>query len=162
MEEYTDKIKKITKYNIGDVLRCVHRDDEGNYHAVEGGLQDGDNIIICGAIASRKNKTTRANAQMAFLSLEDIYGAIECIVFPKILSEYSNILQEDSLVAVSCRLSIREDEPPKLLLQSVQNLDSAVLEKKEPENCIFSLIQKTSKILRLWKKHFHRTEVIWR
>lgn len=148
MEEYTDKIKKITKYNIGDVLRCVHRDDEGNYHAVEGGLQDGDNIIICGAIASRKNKTTRANAQMAFLSLEDIYGAIECIVFPKILSEYSNILQEDSLVAVSCRLSIREDEPPKLLLQSVQNLDSAVLEKKEPEKLYIQLDTKNEQNLK--------------
>ena len=56
MEEYTDKIKKLTKYNISDVLTSVHKDEDGNYHAVEGGLQDGDMMIICAAIASRKIK----------------------------------------------------------------------------------------------------------
>ena len=89
MEEYTDKIKKLTKYNISDVLTSVHKDEDGNYHAVEGGLQDGDMMIICAAIASRKNKTTRSNAQMAFLNVEDVYGSVECIVFPKVLNEFS-------------------------------------------------------------------------
>lgn len=56
MEEYTDKIKKLTKYNISDVLTSVHKDEDGNYHAVEGGLKDGDMMIICAAIASRKIK----------------------------------------------------------------------------------------------------------
>ena len=83
MEEYTDKIKKLTKYNISDVLTSVHKDEDGNYHAVEGGLKDGDMMIICAAIASRKNKTTRSNAQMAFLNVEDVYGSVECIVFPE-------------------------------------------------------------------------------
>ena len=123
MEEYTDKIKKLTKYNISDVLTSVHKDEDGNYHAVEGGLQDGDMMIICAAIASRKNKTTRSNAQMAFLNVEDVYGSVECIVFPKVLNEFSPLLQEDNLVAIACRLSIREDEAPKILMQSVQLLD---------------------------------------
>ncbi len=139
MEEYTDKIKKLTKYNISDVLTSVRRDDEGNYHAAEGGIKDGDMIIICAAIASRKNKTTRANAQMAFLTLEDVYGSVECIVFPKTLSEYSSILQEDNLVAVSCRLSIREDEEPKLLMQSAQPIDAACADRKEPKRLYIKL-----------------------
>ena len=42
------------------ILTSVHKDEDGNYHAVEGGLQDGDMMIICAAIASRKNKTTRS------------------------------------------------------------------------------------------------------
>ena len=103
MEEYTDKIKKLTKYNISDVLTSVHKDEDGNYHAVEGGLKDGDMMIICAAIASRKNKTTRSNAQMAFLNVEDVYGSVECIVFPKVLNEFSPLLQEDNLVAIACR-----------------------------------------------------------
>ena len=82
MEEYTDKIKKLTKYNISDVLTSVHKDEDGNYHAVEGGLQDGDMMIICAAIASRKNKTTRSNAQMAFLNVEDVYGSVEMYSIP--------------------------------------------------------------------------------
>lgn len=104
MEEYTDKIKKLTKYNISDVLTSVHKDEDGNYHAVEGGLQDGDMMIICAAIASRKNKTTRSNAQMAFLNVEDVYGSVECIVFPKVLNEFSPLLQEDNLVADSLQI----------------------------------------------------------
>ncbi len=139
MEEYTDKIKKLTKYNISDVLGSVRRDEDGNYHAVEGAIGDGDMIVICAAIASRKNKTTRQNAQMAFLTLEDVYGVVECIVFPKVLSDYSGLLLEDSLVALSCRLSIREDEEPKLLLQSAQPLDEALSSKKEQQRLYIQL-----------------------
>lgn len=139
MEEYEDKIKKLTKYNISDVLSSVHRDEDGNYHASEGGLKDGDMLLICAAIASRKNKTTRQNAQMAFLNLEDIYGSVECIVFPKVLSEYSPLLQEDNLVAVSCRLSIREDEEPKLLMQTVLPLEEAIASHKEQKRLYIQL-----------------------
>ena len=102
MEEYTDKIKKLTKYNISDVLTSVHKDEDGNYHAIEGGLKDGDMMIICAAIASRKNKTTRSNAQMAFLNVEDVYGSVECIVFPKVLNEFSPLLQEDNVADDLC------------------------------------------------------------
>lgn len=139
MEEYTDKIKKLTKYNIGDVLMSVHRDDDGNYHAAEGGIKDGDMIVVCAAIASRKNKTTRAGAQMAFVTIEDIYGSAECIVFPKVLEEYSSLLAEDNLAAISCRLSIREDEEPKLLVQSVQLLEEALRSGKEPQRLYIQL-----------------------
>lgn len=139
MEEYSDKIKKLTKYNISDVLSSVHRDEDGNYHAADGGLKDGDMLLICAAIVSRKNKMTRQNAQMAFLNLEDIYGSVECIVFPKVLSEYSTLLQEDNLVALSCRLSIREDEEPKLLMQTALSLDEAITAHKEPKRLYIQL-----------------------
>lgn len=153
MEEYTDKIKKLTKYNISDVLTSVHKDEDGNYHAVEGGLQDGDMMIICAAIASRKNKTTRSNAQMAFLNVEDVYGSVECIVFPKVLNEFSPLLQEDNLVAIACRLSIREDEAPKILMQSVQLLDEALMAKKEPKRLYIQLETRNAENLKNVEKY---------
>lgn len=151
MEEYEDKIKKLTKYNISDVLTSVYRDDDGNYHvSQDSSIKDGDMIVICAAIASRKNKTTRSsNAQMAFLTLEDIYGSVECIVFPKVLNEFSPLLQEDNLIAVSCRLSVREDEEPKLLMQSVQLLDEAVAAKKEPQRLYIQLDTRNSENLQM-------------
>ena len=153
MEEYTDKIKKLTKYNISDVLTSVHKDEDGNYHAVEGGLQDGDMMIICAAIASRKNKTTRSNAQMAFLNVEDVYGSVECIVFPKVLNEFSPLLQEDNLVAIACRLSIREDEAPKILMQSVQLLDEALMAIKEPKRLYIQLETRNDENLKNVEKY---------
>ena len=153
MEEYTDKKKKLTKYNISDVLTSVHKDEDGNYHAVEGGLKDGDMMIICAAIASRKNKTTRSNAQMAFLNVEDVYGSVECIVFPKVLNEFSPLLQEDNLVAIACRLSIREDEAPKILMQSVQLLDEALMAKKEPKRLYIQLETRNDENLKNVEKY---------
>ena len=149
MEEYADKIKKLTKYNIGDVLSSVHRDEDGNYHAAKGGIQDNDMVVICALITSRKNKTTRSsNAQMAFLTLEDIYGSVECIVFPKVLTDYSPILQEDNLVAVTARLSIREDEEPKLLMQSVLPIDEAIASHVEPKRLYIQLDTRSDETLK--------------
>ena len=62
-----------------------------------------------------------------------------CIVFPKVLNEFSPLLQEDNLVAIACRLSIREDEAPKILMQSVQLLDEALMAKKEPKRLYIQL-----------------------
>ncbi len=148
MEEYTERIKKLTRYNISDVLTSVHKDDDGNYHSVEGGIQDGDMIVICAAIASRKNKTTRANSQMAFLTLEDVYGSVECLVFPKVLSEFSQLLQEDELLAFTCRLSIREDEEPKLLMQSALPIEEALSGAKDEKRLYIKLKSRSEEALR--------------
>ena len=130
MEEYTERAKKITKYNIGDILESVHKDDEGVYHAVNGAIRDNDSVTVCAVIEKRRNKTTRSNSQMAFVTLEDSYGSIEGIVFPKVLAEYSSRLEENAVVMVHGRVSIREDEAPKLLCESVQTFEEAELMNK--------------------------------
>lgn len=150
MEEYTEKAKKLTKHTIRDILDSVHRDDEGNYHAAEGALRDGETVVICAAIASRKNKTTRSNAQMAFIGLEDSYGSIECIVFPKVLTDYSVKLQENNIVAIRGRVSIREDEEPKLLAETVEYIDEAIANSKAsaPKKLYIKLPSRTEETLR--------------
>ena len=150
MEEYTEKAKRLTKHTIRDILDSVQRDDEGNYHAAQGALKDGDAVIICAAIASRKNKTTRANAQMAFIGLEDAYGSIECIVFPKVLTEYSAKLQENNIVAVRGRVSIREDEEPKLIAETVEYIDEAIAMSKlnAPKKLYIKLPSRTEETLK--------------
>ena len=126
MGEYTDRVAQITRYTIGDVLSALHRDEDGNYHVI-GDIKDGMIITLCGCVASRKNKTTRNNAQMAFVSLEDSYGSIEVIIFPKVLPVCTHLMVEDQLVAVTGRISIREDEEPKLLCENVRLLEDAIV-----------------------------------
>lgn len=130
MEEYREVAKKIASHNIGDILASVRKDEEGNYIAAEGGLHDGESITVCALIISRKNKTTRSNSQMAFLTIEDVFGSIECIVFPKILGMYSSILREDEIVCIRGRISIREDEEPKLIAETIETVETAM--QKEP------------------------------
>lgn len=129
MEAYAAKVAEITPYTIGNILSSVEIDEDGNYKQIEGGLRDNDHITVCGIIETRKNKTTRKNAQMAFISLEDVYGAVEVIVFPKTLSVYSPKLQEGNIVVVSGRISIREEEEPKLLCEAVSLIDEVTASK---------------------------------
>lgn len=144
MEEYRGKTEKIASHNIGDILAGVRRDDEGNYMGTDSGPGDGENVTVCASIASRKNKTTRSNSQMAFLTIEDTFGSMECIVFPKVLGMYSHILREDEIVCISGRISIREDEEPKLIAETIEPIETALEkgiaplrtrpEKKEPSH----------------------------
>ena len=125
VEEYTDRIAKITKYNIGNVLSAVEKDEEGNVKLVDNGMCDGMFMRLCGIISTRKNKTTRNNSQMAFVTLEDMYGSLECIVFPKVLMQYSHVLQEGEVVVMEGKLSIRDDEEPKILCEKATPIEGA-------------------------------------
>lgn len=73
---------------------------------------------------------------MAFLSLEDSFGAIEAMVFPKVLAKYSSLLTEGAVILAKGTLSIREDEEPKLLLNSAEPLEE-VLKTVKKERVLY-------------------------
>lgn len=133
MEEYTSKLKRITTHTTFMINESVIKNEEGEFVHSVGGLNDGDNVVLGCIIEGRKNKTTRNKTQMAFLTLEDSHGAIECLVFPKILTKYSGLLQEGNIILAKGTLSIREDEEPKLLLNFAEPLDTALAENTVPK-----------------------------
>ena len=59
---------------------------------------------------------------MAFITLEDRYGDIECIAFAGAFSKFSHLLRVDNAVAVLGNISLREDEAPKLLISGISEL----------------------------------------
>lgn len=125
IEEFEGKIEKITKYNTASVLNALEKDDEGNVTVIDNSIKDGMYITLCGIISTRKNKITRSNSQMAFVTIEDMYGSIESLIFPKVLTSYSHLLQEENIVILEGRLSLRDDEEPKLLCETAALLDTA-------------------------------------
>ncbi|MCG6523185.1 hypothetical protein K6U39_23090, partial [Vibrio parahaemolyticus] len=70
-------------------------------------------VIMGGMIVTKTIKTTKRNEIMAFIELEDLYGAIEIIVFPQLLQKYNVILNEDNIIYVKGTLSIKEGENAK-------------------------------------------------
>lgn len=147
LDEYSEKIEKITKYNIGTVIGAVEKDEEGNVKIIDNSIYDGMFIRLCGIIDSRKNKTTRNNSQMAFVTLNDMYASIEVLVFPKVLMNYSSLLQEGDIVLIEGKLSMREDEEPKLLCENVYPFEGF---EAHPKNIYIKLADKdTSAISRL-------------
>ena len=79
-------------------------------------------VRMGGIIAEKKMKATRSGNMMAFVQLEDMYGVTEVLVFPKVYERVSAQLVEDAPVVMSGKLSIREEEAPKLLLDRVAPL----------------------------------------
>jgi DNA polymerase-3 subunit alpha len=88
-------------------------------------FQDGQNIKIAGIISSVKKKYTKTNKLMAFITIEDLYGSFEVIIFENCYQSCSNILVEDSIVLVEGRLSIREDDDAKIVASSIKEFGAA-------------------------------------
>jgi DNA polymerase-3 subunit alpha len=74
--------------------------------------------IVCTIVKSRM-MTTKSNSMMAFTSVEDLTGTMEVIVFPRVLDNYRAALQDNAVVVIEGRLSVREDEPAKLMAEVI-------------------------------------------
>ena len=82
------------------------------------GLDNAHVRIVCTIVKSRM-MTTKANSMMAFTSVEDLTGTMEVIVFPRVLETFRDALKENAVVVIEGRLSVREDEPSKLMAESI-------------------------------------------
>ena len=87
-------------------------------------VQDGEKVRIVCAVVKNRMMTTKSNSMMAFTSVEDLTGTMEVIVFPKVLDRFRDSIQENAVVVIDGRLSVREDEVSKLLADSILPIDS--------------------------------------
>ena len=83
---------------------------------------DGMRVRMGGMLTEVRQKATKAGNLMGFATLEDLTGTIEALVFPKVLERVSTELMPDTAVVLGGRLSVREEEDPKLLLDTVEPL----------------------------------------
>ena len=81
--------------------------------------RDGQNVKFAGIISSIKKKYTKSNKLMAFITIEDLYGSCEIIVFENCYMNCADVLIEDNIVLVEGRLSIREDEETKIVASKI-------------------------------------------
>lgn len=92
-------------------------------------IRDGQRIKIGGIIVEKKNKITRNNNMMAFITLEDLYGSVECIVFPATFERYSKYISEDQIIVIEGRLSVSEVEETKIICEKISPLNKQKLNK---------------------------------
>ncbi|MBQ9326471.1 MAG: DNA polymerase III subunit alpha [Clostridia bacterium] len=80
---------------------------------------DERHVEMGGILTAVKGKATKKGSYMGFVTLEDLTGQIECLLFPKVYQRYESQIHPDDLVVLSGRISIREEEEPKLLVETV-------------------------------------------
>ena len=156
LAEYEQEIKQVSTMNSSELL-------EAGEAPVGNTIYDGAFIRIAGIITQRQNKATRNNNMMAFITLEDLYGAIEVVVFPKIFDKYLELLHEDQVIVVEGRLNVKEEEDPKIiadkitLLTKIQSATEAKILKQKlylkitREKDFNMIIQKLKGTLKSWR-----------
>ena len=82
-------------------------------------VEDNSNVVIGGMITSKKVKTTKTNQLMAFITVEDLVGTVEVLVFPKIYEKNRQAFTEENKVFIRGRASIGDDPVGKLICEEV-------------------------------------------
>ena len=111
MQEYEAKWRK----NISATTMDFQIDEETNRTKV----RDGAREIIGGMITGKTIKHTKTGKPMAFLTIEDLLGTVEVVVFPKDYEKNRNYLNEDSKVFVKGRVSEEDDNASKLICEAI-------------------------------------------
>ncbi|MDL2205721.1 DNA polymerase III subunit alpha [Eubacteriales bacterium OttesenSCG-928-N13] len=91
-------------------------------HPNELNALDGKQVRMGGILTSRRTKATKRGGMMAFVQLEDLYGTIEALVFPRVFEREGDRLMPDTLVILEGKLSVSDEEEPKLLMDRVRPL----------------------------------------
>ena len=115
LDDYRDTLRKLS-FSTAQLEGIEERED----HGLE---MDGMAVEMGGILTEVKGKATKKGAYMGFITIEDLTGQIECLVFPKVYEKYQAMMAVDDLVVLSGKLSIREDEAPKLLVDTLVPLD---------------------------------------
>jgi DNA polymerase-3 subunit alpha len=116
LEKYKELIDKYTNINS---LDCLKINDEIQEFGESKTFKDGQNIKFAGIISKVKKKFTKKNTIMAFVTIEDLKGTIEVIVFDSCYERASTSIIEENIVYIDGKLSIREDEETKIVANSI-------------------------------------------
>ncbi len=115
LEEYMEKIKK----NVTAVTADFVREEETG--AVK--VADNQHVVVGGMIAEKTIKFTRNNKAMAFITIEDLTGTVEVIIFPKDYERYQRYLNADEKIFVVGRASIEDEQNGKIICERIVAFD---------------------------------------
>ncbi len=140
LEEYEQSWKR----NITAVTSDFYPEEDTGLPRVE----DGSRQVIGGMITEKTIKYTRNNKVMAFLTLEDLVGTVEVVVFPRDYEKNSHMIETDSKVFIQGRVSAEDDRPSKLICEKISSFDQIPRElwiqfagKEEYENAVHHLYE---------------------
>ena len=115
-----DRDEELWRMHITNVTTDLALDEAGEEGtseeaSIRPSLEDGHEITLGGIIAGKTIKSTKNNKLMAFLTLEDLYGTAEILVFPNTYEQYRELLADDGKIFVKGRVSAEEDADSKLI-----------------------------------------------
>ena len=117
LEEYEERWRKNVTAATADFLM----DEETGATKV----RDGERVTVGGMITDKTIKYTRNNQAMAFLTIEDLFGTVEVVVFPRDYERNQSIMQKDEKVFIRGRANVEEEKNGKIICEKVYSFDEA-------------------------------------
>ena len=115
LEEYESRWRK----NITAVTSDFLLDEETN----ETKVKDGETVLVGGMITEKTIKYTKTNQQMAFLTIEDLLGTVEAVVFPRDYERNQALMQPEAKVFIRGRANVEEEKNGKVICEKVYSFD---------------------------------------
>jgi len=116
LEDYLGKMKKNVTANAADFVR---EEESGTIR-----LTDNMHVVVGGMIAAKTVKYTRNNQAMAFLTVEDLTGSVEIIVFPKDYERYNRFLNDEEKIFVVGHATVEEEQDGKVICERIVPFDA--------------------------------------
>lgn len=125
LKEFSKLVTSNNYAKIGDIV-SVSKEEFPKF-------KDSDRVKILAIISDVKLKTSKNNNTFAYVNIEDMYGAMEMMVFNSVLEKNSFLLMRGNIVEIHARVSVREDEEPKLICEEIispPNMCDSKIDKK--------------------------------
>ena len=122
LDEYIQYVSKNATITSKDFSISQEESKEDEYREENMVSLDDTVQTFCGILTKIKLLTTKSNKQMMFAEIEDMYGSIEAVIFPNIYLKFSDILKKDSILKITGKVNIKENEKPKILASNVEQI----------------------------------------
>lgn len=126
LDEYREVIAQLSHSDLADFI-------QESTDSQEALRMDGKRTTVVGVIISKNTKTTKNGQTMCFAQLEDATASVECLVFPNVYEQSSHLLNAGDIVVIRGKISVREDETPKIIAEKVTPLTDIGLPGKKPK-----------------------------
>ena len=130
LDKYRDLIDENITANTAEIFDSnLSGDGENESEFIEerasgsNRFNDGDTVIMAGMVGDLRRMITKSNQEMARLTIEDYYGVITAIVFPRDYVKAKYVLENDAIVAIKGTLSFKEDSDPEILVNKVTEIE---------------------------------------
>ena len=118
LENYKNELKQFMFSTALFLNKELNENDEEVYLDVTDGMQ----LSFGGMITAVKKITTKNGDTMCALNVEDLYGSVECTLFPRAYEKYKNFAEEDNIVRIDGKLQLRDDKPPSIIIEKIEQL----------------------------------------
>lgn len=104
-----------------ELLQYYEEDEDGVRTYTE--IKDGQRVEMGGIITAASKKITKSGQSMGMITLEDVYGGVECVFFPKVYDRVKSVIRAEAIVKIEGKLQIREGQKPSISVDKIKELE---------------------------------------